>query len=171
MAQVLGVNGKKGESMLPIKKIISPTDFSEPSYAGVKAANELAAQFSAEMILVHVVPPAHPFPPTRLQGDFEVLEYSERLIAASRESLDQVAKKMIAAKTPSLTLILEGDPADEIVNLASSETADLIVIASHGWTGWHRFIFGSVAEKVVRFAPCPVLTIPATQGKERRGGI
>jgi nucleotide-binding universal stress UspA family protein len=154
--------------MLPVKKIISPTDFSDPSYAGVKAADELAAYFSAEMILVHVVPPAQPFPPTRLQGNFEVLEYSEQLVAASRVSLDQVAKKMIAVETPLLTLILEGEPADEIVNLASSETADLIVIASHGWTGWHRFIFGSVAEKVVRFAPCPVLTIPVRHGKERK---
>jgi nucleotide-binding universal stress UspA family protein len=155
--------------MLPIKKIISPTDFSELSYEGIKAADKLAAHFSAEMILVHVVPPAHPFPPAQLQADFEVLKYSEGLIAASRRSLDQLAKKMIAAQRPLLTLILEGDPADEIVNLASSENADVIVIASHGWTGWHRFIFGSVAEKVVRLAHCSVLTIPVRRGKERRG--
>ena len=154
--------------MLPVKKILSTTDFSEPSYEGIKAANELAAHFSAEVILAHVIPPAHPFPPTELQADFEVLQYSERLTAASRNSLDQVAKRMITSKTRSLTFILEGDPADEIVNLASSEDVDLIVIASHGWTGWHRFIFGSVAEKVVRFAPCPVLTVPVKQGKERK---
>jgi nucleotide-binding universal stress UspA family protein len=154
--------------MLPVKKIVSPTDFSEASYIGINAANELASHFSAEVILVHVIPPAHPFPPVEFQADFEVLEYSERLVDASRESLDQVAKKMMAAETPLLTLILEGDPADEIVNLASSENADVIVIASHGWTGWHRFIFGSVAEKVVRFAPCPVLTVPVKQGKERK---
>jgi len=153
--------------MLPIKKIIATTDFSEQSYEGVKAANELAAHFSAEMILVHVVPPAHPFPPAQLQEDFEVMEYSERLVAASRKSLDEAAKKMVTADTPLLTLILEGDPADEIISLASSENADVIVIASHGWTGWHRFIFGSVAEKVVRFSSCPVITIPVKQGKER----
>ena len=49
--------------------------------------------------------------------------------------------------------------ADEIVGLAAEENADLIVIPTHGESGWHRFVFGSVAEKVVRFAKCPVLTI------------
>jgi nucleotide-binding universal stress UspA family protein len=57
-------------------------------------------------------------------------------------------------------LIKEGNAPDEIVKAAEAEEVDLIVIATHGWTGWRRFIFGSVAEKLVRLSTLPVLTIP-----------
>lgn len=63
-------------------------------------------------------------------------------------------------KDPAIrTIVGHGDVADEIVRIAETEKADLIVTATHGTTGWRRFVFGSVAEKVVRLAKCPVLTI------------
>jgi len=60
-----------------------------------------------------------------------------------------------------VTMLVDGDPAQEICQAAKEKGADLIVIATHGQTGWRRLVFGSVTEKVVRLAPCPVLTIPA----------
>ncbi len=64
-------------------------------------------------------------------------------------------------------LVTTGEPAPEILRIAAEEHVDLIVIASHGLTGWRRLVFGSVAEKVVRQAPCPVLTIAAPPEAEQ----
>jgi nucleotide-binding universal stress UspA family protein len=64
-------------------------------------------------------------------------------------------------------IVIHGKPAHEIVSLASQEMADIIVIATQGESGWQRFVFGSVAEKVVRHADCPVLTIRAPNPEEK----
>lgn len=74
-------------------------------------------------------------------------------------------KKRISSNVAHRTIIFQGNPADQIVEAAESEKADMIVTATHGWTGWRRFIFGSVVEKVVRFALCPVLTVPAPRNE------
>jgi nucleotide-binding universal stress UspA family protein len=152
--------------MLPIKKIICPTDFSEPSYVGLKGASELAEQFSAELILVHVVSPFHFYPSPDGAAGFNLSKYLEEMVNASQKSLDEVAKNRISPNLTVRTLVLQGNPADQIVHLASSERADVIVTATHGWTGWRRFIFGSVAERVLRLASCPVLVLPAPQDEE-----
>lgn len=144
--------------MLPFKKILCPTDFSEPSYEALEAANELALHFSAELILVHVVPaiPIVPAPTT-----FEVPLYEEELRRSAEKSLQEVREQRVAKGLQAHTFVVRGEAAHEIVRIAAEEKVDLIVIATHGVTGWRRFIFGSVAEKVVRLAPCPVLTIHA----------
>jgi nucleotide-binding universal stress UspA family protein len=147
--------------MLPLKKIICPTDFSDPSYEGVKAANELAVHFSAELILVNVVSPVPPIAIPSVAQGFDVGQYQKELISSSKRSLSDVVKDMISGDLQFREVIVEGPPADQIIALAESEKADAIVIATHGLTGWRRFIFGSVAEKVVRLASCPVITIPA----------
>jgi nucleotide-binding universal stress UspA family protein len=153
--------------MLPIKKILCPTDFSEPSYVGLMGANELAEQFSAELLLVHVVSPFHFYPSPEGAAGFNVSAYLEEMVNASQKSLDEVAKKRVSPHLAVRTVVLQGNPADQIVHLAASEKADIIVVATHGWTGWRRFIFGSVAERVVRLASCPVLTVPAPEEKEQ----
>lgn len=147
--------------MIPIKKILCSTDFSEPSYAGLKSAHELAAHFSAELILVHVVPHMYyyPVPDASLSLD----KYIDDVVKASRKSLDEVVKNRVSPKLQIQTVVLQGNPADQIVDLARSEKVDLIVTATHGWTGWRRLIFGSVADRVVRLASCPVMTVPAPQ--------
>ena len=76
-------------------------------------------------------------------------------------SLDEIRKEKMPADVSFRTSVVQGRSADEIVKLAEREKADLIVISSHGESGWHRFMFGSVAEKVVRQAECPVLTVQA----------
>jgi nucleotide-binding universal stress UspA family protein len=77
--------------------------------------------------------------------------------------LNEVAEKRTLPNLNVRKIVLEGNAAEQIVDLARSEKADIIVTATHGLTGWRKFIFGSVAEKVVRLAGCPVLTVPAPQ--------
>lgn len=152
--------------MLPVKLILCPTDFSEPSRSGVKAATELAAHFGAEICLVYVVPiiPALPSDPEFAHE--LVPEYEELLESAGKKNLSQLQQQIAADGIRVRMVVANGQPADEIAQIAEREHADLIVISTHGASGWRHLVFGSVAEKVVRFAKCPVLTVraPAPQG-------
>jgi len=152
--------------MFPMKKILCTTDFSEPSLKGVEAAAEFAAQYSTEVLLLHVVPPAHTLTPPAIPSG-KVLEYYEDLTRFAQKSLDELIEEKFLKDVSASSKVVQGNPPDEIVRTASQEKVDLIVIATHGVTGWRRFMFGSVAEKVVRMAGCPVLTIPAP---EKKGG-
>ena len=152
--------------MLSIKKILCPTDFSEPSYEGLRVANKWAIHFSAEVILVHVVSPIQAYPAPAGAVDLNFSSYLEEMVSASQKSLDDIVENKIPSDLKARTMVLQGNPADEIVKTAKSEKVDLIITATHGWTGWRRFIFGSVAEKVVRTASCPVLTEPAPEEEE-----
>lgn len=142
--------------MLPLRKILCPTDFSEPSYNALNAANELSLHFSAALVLLHVVPLVIDIPTS---ADFYTPSDVETAQARAKEALQEVVEKRISEKVRIRTKVVVGDPGDEIVRTAADENADITVIGTHGLTGWRRFIFGSVAEKVVRLAPCPVLTI------------
>jgi nucleotide-binding universal stress UspA family protein len=143
--------------MFPIKTVLCPTDFSEPSREALKIAGELASQVGAGLLLVHVVPvlPALPDDPNYV---FKVPEYERLLHKDADEKLAHLVKQS-SKSTTARAMVGHGDVADEIVRIVEMERADLIVIATHGTTGWRRFVFGSVAEKVVRLAKCPVLTI------------
>jgi nucleotide-binding universal stress UspA family protein len=158
--------GKDEITMLQIKKILCPTDFSDPSYEGLRAANEWAKHFSAEVILVHVISPIHAYPVPPDGAGFDISLYHQETLKASQKLLEEVAKNRISQDLKVQTMVLQGNPADQIVDLAKSEKVDVIITATHGLTGWRRFIFGSVAEKVVRFSRCPVLTVPAPHEEE-----
>jgi nucleotide-binding universal stress UspA family protein len=153
--------------MLPIRKLLVTTDFSDPARKGVLAADELALHFGAELLVVHVIPPSHYVPPAGT-GGFNPAKLTEEIQAMAKESLDQILQRDISEKVSARSLMLLGPPADEIARTASEEKVDAIVISTHGLTGWRRFVFGSVAEKVVRLSPCPVITIPA--GEEEQEG-
>lgn len=152
--------------MLSLNKIICTTDFSEASYEGVKVANELAFHFSAELILVNMVPtvPTAVIPSSAIGPAlpaFNVASYQEDLMASSKKSLEEVVNERISNDLKVKPIIAHGNTADAIVRITDEENADLIVIATHGETGWRHLVFGSVAEKVVRFARCAVLTVQA----------
>lgn len=154
--------------MLPLTKILWPTDFSDASYEALRTADELALHFSAELILVHAIPPVPLIPSYDAPAGVVGISYLKEIEATAIESLDKVALERISAEITSRKLVVLGNPADEIVTTAHKVNADLIVIATHGLTGWRRFLFGSVAEKVIRMAPCPVLSIqvPPEEGGE-----
>jgi len=148
--------------VLPFKKIFWPTDFSEPSYDSLKTAHELALLFSSELYIVHVITPLHPLveiPQDR--PNFNVPSYLDELKLSAKKSLQEVIDKKIEKKLAVHAIVLHGDVVVEITRIAERESIDLIVIATHGTTGWQRFFFGSVAEKEVRIASSPVLIIQA----------
>jgi nucleotide-binding universal stress UspA family protein len=150
--------------MIPVRVIFCPTDFSEPSRAALQAATELAAHFGSEICLAHVVPVIPTLPPDP-NYVFKVPEYERLLHADAEKNLRTLSEEMIKQNVPVRTIVGHGPAAEEIVRLAGQESADIIVISTHGSTGWRHFVFGSVAEKVVRLAPCPVLTIRAPQAR------
>ena len=152
--------------MLPFKKILCPTDFSEPAFAALKRAEELARHFGAELIVAHVIPPLpgpHLFPDPQASFNFDLPLYQQELAIKAEQMLKDLVSHH---KVETRNLVTTGEAAPEILRIAHQEHADLIVIASHGLRGWRRLVFGSVAEKVVRQAACPVLTIVAPPGAE-----
>jgi nucleotide-binding universal stress UspA family protein len=149
--------------MFPLKKILCPVDFSEPSFEGLKVAKELAQTYSAELILINVVQPVQAVAAPGVPAIYSVKELAE----AARKSFEEVVENRVPKGVTVRTKVVEGQPADEIVREAQAENADIIVTATHGWTGWRRYIFGSVAEKVVRLSTCPVLTVPGPSGENQ----
>jgi nucleotide-binding universal stress UspA family protein len=144
--------------MLPFKKILCPTDFSEPSYEAIKTAGEMAFHFGSELCILHVVSPV-PVVPMGGGAAFNVPLYEQELEVSSRKSLEEIINQLEWKELKVRLIVVRGNAADEIVGIADQENVDLIVIASRGRTGLDRLIFGSVAEKVVRLARCPVLTV------------
>ncbi|MGD8366081.1 MAG: universal stress protein [Desulfobacterales bacterium] len=144
--------------MLPFRKIIAPTDFSDPARTGVSAAVELAAAYSAELILVYAVPRLPLVPAPNGAGAAGQVALEQDIRESAQKALEETVGQLpegVAARHR----VLSGDPAGQIVQAAREEGADLIVMATHGETGWRRFVSGSVAEKVVRLAECPVLSV------------
>jgi nucleotide-binding universal stress UspA family protein len=144
--------------MLPLKLILCPTDFSGPACTCVRAASELAEHFGAELLLVNVVP-ALPSVPPDPNYVFKIPEYERYLHSDAEAHLSEVSEELVSKKVKVRTQVGHGPAAEEIVLIAKTEKADLIVISTHGSTGLERLVFGSVAEKVVRLAECPVLTV------------
>lgn len=95
--------------------------------------------------------------------------YGDHLTPPARRLLDHQSKRAIKEKIPVKTRLIEGAPFREIIKMAKREGADLIVMGTHGRTGIDHLLAGSVAEKVVRLAPCPVLTIRSAQAAPKRG--
>ena len=147
---------------LAFKKILCPMDFGEPSYEALKMANELALQFSAELILIHVVKPSDYIPIVSPAVGAYVSSSVVDTVAVANKMLDEVIRERISGEVNLRSIVAHGNPAEEIVRIAAKEGVDSIIIATHGLTGWRHLIFGSVAEKVVRLAPCKVLTIRTT---------
>jgi universal stress protein A len=145
--------------MLPFKRILCPTDFSEPACRAIKAAAELAETFSAELILMHVVGAIPALDtPSGITG-FDVAAYQRELTESAALYLEERVTKHVPESVDARTLVTHGDAAHEIVRVAQEEGVDLIVVATHGTTGWRHRIFGSVTEKVVRTAHGSVLTV------------
>ncbi len=147
--------------MLPIKKILCPTDFSEPSYEALKVANELAQHFSADLLLVHVINPIPIVSTPTGPMSFNVSSYQKELEDSAKKSLQDIINQMVAKELKVIPIVAYGIAADEIVSIAEEQNVDLIVIATHGRTGFRHLISGSVTEKVVRISHHPVLTIRA----------
>lgn len=147
-------------SSLHLKRILVPTDLSAPSARALAYAAAFARQFNAELTVLHVYDqivsaPAHASP-------METYQLVTSIHESLRWEIEQFIKKTLPSSedAPAYRLeIVDGAPVDEVVNVAGREKFDLIVIATHGRTGLKHILMGSVAEKIVRHAPCPVLVV------------
>ena len=144
------------------KRIVCPIDFSDHSQDALVVATDLALRFQATLVLVHIVPMLPKLPFT--VSIFKEGEYEAQLHVEAKQQLEksvqELSQKGIKAE---VFLGTANDVGMEIVRVAEHHEADLIVIATHGITGWNKVVFGSVAEKVVRAAHCPVLVLRASK--------
>jgi universal stress protein A len=149
---------RKEGPMLSVKKILCPTDFSDASLQGLAAAGDLASLFRAELLVANIIPVVPPSP-TDPNFEFEVPEYEAILHKDAEVKLAELLKTSVPAGISARAVLGHGHPAKEIIRIAEEEKVELIVIATHGHTGWHHLLLGSVAEKVIRHAPCPVFAV------------
>lgn len=158
--------------LLPIKKILCPTDFSDPSYEALKNACELCSHFGATLCLLHVLPAmsraawAAPLEVDPEMYEPDLFEYEDALFDRAQQKLHEIIKERVPNEVKSCALVGRGEAANEIIHMAEDEMASLIVIATHGMTGWRQVAFGSVAERVVRMSNLPVLVIRAPHEKD-----
>jgi nucleotide-binding universal stress UspA family protein len=139
--------------MLAIKTILFPTDFSKHAELALPFASALARDYGGRLLIAHVQTP-----PAVAYGEMDALPPDPV------ETEEVVKKRLLSIRPAGQGVPFEhyyiiGDPAGEIVRLANEKQADLIVMGTHGRRGLRRLLMGSVAEQVVRKAPCPVVTV------------
>ncbi len=141
-----------------IRKILVPTDFSDASLVALRHAVELAQVFKAEVVLVHVVEPPV-YPAMDAAGSVTIPVMRDEMVKASEAHLARVLRERVPEGVRARAVRREGRAFEAIAEAAKEEGADLIVIATHGYTGLKHLFLGSTAERVVRLAACPVLTL------------
>jgi nucleotide-binding universal stress UspA family protein len=141
------------------EKILLPTDFSDHAHEALHFAAQLAQTHAASLCLVHV----YDILPYALPEGMPMIDEAQmsQLRDAFQKQLQQLRGRALESGIANVeTLLLPGNPASEIVRVASEQHFDLIVMGTHGRTGLSHLLLGSVTEKVVRKAPCAVLTVP-----------
>ncbi|HJU10091.1 MAG TPA: universal stress protein [Candidatus Binataceae bacterium] len=133
------------------KRILSPIDFDDNSLDALRTAAEIARRENAKLYVLHVAPLADPIV---ISAPF----ISQRAEENARTQLQKIAKEELSGVDYELLARL-GHPADEIVAAEADIDADLVIMATHGRTGFSHLLIGSVAEKVVRESACPVLIV------------
>jgi nucleotide-binding universal stress UspA family protein len=146
-----------GTPKVSFSHILAPTDFSPNSDMAINYAIHLAQRLGAKLTLLHIVPE-----PSALDYPMGGIS-TEEIERWQREAEERLANQLTRAKlvyqevdTVQHTAL---HPRDEIVRAVSDLSADLLVISTHGYTGWKHFLFGSDAEKILEHAPCPVLVL------------
>lgn len=142
--------------------ILAPTDMSEASLPAIEAAVAIAQRFEAKITLLHVVIAAA----SKENVDWKdatkmwlgLADWEE--IQDEKQALEAIADKKVPDCLESRVHVLYGDAADEIASVVKQTGVDLIVMGTHGRTGWRRVVHGSVTEQVLRASVCPVLCIP-----------
>jgi nucleotide-binding universal stress UspA family protein len=143
---------------MQFRHILAPTDFSEYSTQAVTSALEWAKKFGAKLTIVHVIElppyPVEGYVPPSLSATF-----MDDLERQATTDLAQLVPEAESAGVEVARVVAVGSPYRKIIDMAEAEHVDLIVMATAGRTGFSRLVMGSIAERVVRSASCPVLTI------------
>lgn len=139
-------------SWLQKSRVLVPIDFSEESFAALQPAREFVTAASGLYVL-HVLSHLHPAEPGVVWNNLDDPKRKQKVEEALRDRFQNSDYQNVHI------MVTVGDPSSEIIDYAKTIEADLIVIPSHGRTGLSRFFLGSVAERVVRFAHCPVVVL------------
>jgi nucleotide-binding universal stress UspA family protein len=145
--------------MIALKKILVPTDFSSTSEVALKYARAFAQEFNASLDVLHVLEDPLVYPATMEWYPTPTVNYRAEMEKAARERLDGLIPEDERTELRAQLVTRWGSPFVEIVRYAKSENIDLIVMGSLGLGPIGHMLMGSVAEKVVRRAPCPVLVV------------
>lgn len=145
--------------MVEIRTILAPTDFSSHAVAAVRYACGLAERFGATLHLLHVLSEVVPVGPDPILTPVLPPEFYRESERDAREALGTLLDPSWGRPASVETAVRWGVPVDAVVEYATNHSVDLIVIATHGRTGLSHVLLGSVAERIVRESPCPVLTI------------
>jgi nucleotide-binding universal stress UspA family protein len=145
--------------VLEIKSILAPTDFSTHSERAVRYACQLAERLGSSLHLLHVLSEILPAGPDPLLMPAMPAQYYKENEDRARETLGRLLDPAWGKPASVVTTVRWGSPVESIVAYALENRIDLITIATHGRTGLSHVLLGSVAEHIVREAPCPVLTI------------
>jgi universal stress protein A len=151
-----------------VKKILAPIDFSELSMVAMRGAMELAKDIGAEVHLVHVVAPHHTFIPLPLATNAEQsreLVREAAMVEQADEELSRIKREEFGDSKKVFTFAVVGPPVQKLVEYATQNQIDLILISTHGRTGSEHMLIGSVTEKLTRYAPCSVLVLRARKGQ------
>ena len=153
--------------MLNLKKILYPTDFSEYSLAALPYAVSIAKQNNAELYCLHVVDmPQEEYLTSEYMVPLNVPHVPEdKVLRTARTRMERFTKENLSEIGKVTSRVLTGVPFVEIIRYARDQSIDLIIIGTHGHSALAAMLLGTVAEKVVRKAPCPVLTVRHPQHK------
>jgi nucleotide-binding universal stress UspA family protein len=145
--------------MIGLKRVLVPTDFSDTSEVALRYGVALAGAFGATLHVLHVInEPMHEAWAGYAPGA-SFLSVVEHLEAAARTHIEELVSKEDVATGRTVPATVWGDARDQILKYVGDHHIDLIVCGTHGRRGWDHFVMGSVAEKLVRLAACPVLTV------------
>ena len=159
---VLTVNpNKEGDKMKDIKKILVPVDFSDNSVKLLESAIDFAGKSEAELLVVFVVEDMFTFSGLSIPHiAIDVDQFEREMVEGSKKRLEGYLEDNMEGIDVSYSAkVLKGNVAEELCGCAENEEVDMIMMGTHGYRGLEKVLIGSVAEKVVRTAPCPVLTI------------
>lgn len=152
--------GDRSADLARIRRVLVPVDFSPNARKAVAYATAFAKQFGAELTFLHVIQVNYAY------GEFGAIDFTalerEMRGGAEKELKDLVAST-VADGVKADSLVREGSPAKVIAEVAAELGVDLLVISTHGYTGLRHVLMGSIAEHVVRYAPCPVLVVRQQQ--------
>jgi nucleotide-binding universal stress UspA family protein len=152
--------------MRTVQRILVATDFSDVADRALERGIDLARQLKADVLLVHAYEiPVFGFP----DGALIMPDVGARVAMAAQQELDALVARYADRGVPLRTILRMGTPWDEINDAATTESADIIVVGTHGRSGLARALLGSVAERVVRTAKHPVLVVSGSDesGAER----
>ncbi|MGE5304594.1 MAG: universal stress protein [Alphaproteobacteria bacterium] len=145
--------------MKHIKRILHATDFSPASEPALEDAIDLAKQNDAELLVVHVIEPVRYVAGEEFGGPELYVKLEEITDQNAQASMKKLIEKVESLKVKAKSLLLKGIAHEQIVNAAENAKADMIVIGTHGRTGFSKLFMGSVAGRIISTALCPVLTV------------